>query len=148
MKIALRLPFHFRRPSVRLRAKIFAIAGVTLVAMSAITSIFYYQNVQIDAAARAEREASRTLATIAIATSIAESLRSDVSGLVVSPSPALIERVDLALRRLEQFVEAHPEEETLNLALRELPAFAKVISDATSEIGLGQQSGLTFAVEA
>jgi len=116
--------------------------------MSAITSIFYYQNVQIDAAARAEREASRTLATIATATSIAESLRSDVSGLVVSPSPALIERVDLALRRLEQFVEAHPEEETLNLALRELPAFAKVISDATSEIGLGQQSGLTFAVEA
>ncbi len=152
MKLKLKWPFKrrlpkLRMPTIRLRGKIFAIAGFTLVCMGAIAGIFYYQNQQIEIASQAERKAVATLSNIVTAASIGESIKSNINGLGLSPSQALIDRINADLARVTDYVATHPEESTLNTALNDLPSFANLITESTARIGLDPSTGLAADVE-
>ncbi len=142
----LKMP-RLHMPALRLQAKIFAIAGFTLVCMGAIAGIFYYQNQQIDIAAQAERRAVATLTSIVTAAAIGESVKSNINGLGLSPSQGLIDRINADLVRVADYVATHQDEETLNIALKELPGFANLITEVTTQIGLDANSGLAAEVE-
>lgn len=149
MKFALPLIDRVRIPKLvlRLRAKIFTIAALTLISMAAIGGIYAYQSMQIANAVASERDATTTLARIVSAASISEALRSDINGLALSPSNSMMERIRSDLDRLSQYVDQHPEEQNLVLALLELPGFVAQITDAIAELGIEPGSGLAAAVE-
>lgn len=124
MKFALPLIDRVRIPKLvlRLRAKIFTIAALTLISMAAIGGIYAYQSMQIANAVASERDATTTLARIVSAASISEALRSDINGLALSPSNSMMERIRSDLDRLSQYVDQHPEEQELNGIAVELDA--------------------------
>src|SRR5690606_20678780 len=98
-------------------------------------------------ATQAERKAVGTLTNIVTAASIGESIKSNINGLGLSPSQGLIDRINADLDRVREYVSTHPEEDTLNLALNELPGFAGLIVEQTVAIGLDANSGLAASVE-
>ena len=133
----------FTLPALRLRGKIFAIAGLTLVAMAAVAGIYFYQNVRIEAASAAERSAAAAVTGVTEAAAISAAIKANVSNLVLTPSQELIDLVNADLNRAKQFSTDYPGEDILKIGLNEFQRYADVITATTAAMGLEATDGFT-----
>ncbi len=134
---------QIRLPALKLGGKVFAIAAVTLLGMAAIGGIYFYQNVRIEAASAAERNAAAAVTGVTEAAAISAAIKADVSNLVLTPSNELIELVNADLQRAQAFGTAYPGEDILKIGLNEFQRYADVITATTAAIGFGPTDGFT-----
>ncbi len=148
MKFRISLPgkvraAKFSLPALRLRGKIFAIAGLTLVAMAAVAGIYFYQNARIEAASVAEHDAASAVTGVTEAAAISAAIKANVSNLVLTPSQELIDLVNADLMRAKAFGTSYPGEDILKIGLNEFQRYAEVITATTAAIGFGPTEGFT-----
>jgi len=134
-------------PSLKLRGKILAIAGVTVLGMGTIAGIYFYQASRIDAATQEERSLSAQKSMVQAAQAQGEALSRAVQALIVAPSQAGVDNVNAAISELETFAAGFEGDEAIGLKLTDLAPYAKEVAAHLSDIGFDTNSGLFLEIE-
>ena len=126
---------------VSLGAKIWALAGITIVALAAIGAVYFLTSSRIDTASALAREATTKAAHYSKVSTGAASLVGASHDLYLSPSEAGVAAVAQLSAQLIEDAAALQDDSELQDAIAPLPAAADAISKTVVELGLNQDLG-------
>lgn len=136
----------FALDKLKLRVRIMAITGCTLLGMVAISSIFVTQKAQIESLNVIERDAAKHLEILGDARAEVEGVLSAISALALVPSEENVANVDLALEEMVAHADLYTSEPAVRAGVLALPEHAHVVVEESKLLGLDENAGLKGAL--